>query len=235
MTGLPIQPKWRLEAESQLRKHAVDVEKYPSKVFRFKFFMTVGHIYWERLIASTERQRLDDIELADRLGLSAATVSRWTSGVHPPAADKFFAVVLLVLKKDLKELELGSQNDLLFDSIQRQHEELAAEYCEPPSCTLDRFVFQSLLRIMHIPAVDDPAPNAKVTKAQQKAALEQVVVGLNKAIQRNFDAEVRASPSFAGSVRKVRPQEVDEWLASWGVPYTLFAMGCTRTWGIEDV
>jgi len=235
MSILPIQYEWKVEAEKRLREHSVDVLKYPSKIFRFKFFMTIGHIYWERLIASTERQRLDDIELADRLGLSSATVSRWTSGVHPPAADKFFAVVLLVLKRDLKDLQLGSQNELLFDSIQRQHQDLATEYYEPPSCSMDRFVFKSLLQAMHIPAVNDLAPNAKVTKARQKTALEEVVVGLNKAIQRDFDADVKASQNFAGSARKVRPQEVDEWLASWGVPYTLFAMGCTKTWGIENV
>lgn len=235
MTGLPIREFWKNEAERCLRERAVNVKDYASKTFRHKFFVTVGHVYWERLIAMTGRQRLDDIELADRLGLGASTVSRWTSGANPPAADKFFAVVLLVLKRELKDLELGSQNDLLFDSVRLQHERLAADYCEPPSCNLDRFVFKSLLRVMHIPAVNDLAPNAGTSKAAKKAALTEAVVGLNRELRRDFNVEVERSQNFAGIVRKVEPEELDEWLASWGVPYTLFAMGCTRTWGIEDV
>ena len=235
MSGLPIPSEWQKEAERRLREHSVNVTEYPSKTFRREFFVTIGHIYWDHLIASTERQRLDGIELADRLGLGASTVSRWTSKANPPAADKFFAVVLLVLKRDLKDLDLGGQNEILFDSIRRQHERLAADYCEPSNCDLDRFVFKSLLRVMHTSAVNDLAPGAGASPSRQEAALKEAVVGLNKAIQRDFDAEVEKSPSFTGRVRKVGPQELDEWLASWGVPYTLFAMGCTRTWGIENV
>jgi transcriptional regulator with XRE-family HTH domain len=235
MGGLPIQSEWQGEAERRLRTHGVNVKEYPSKTFRFKFFMTISHVYWERLIASTERQRLDDIELADRLGLTQSTVSRWTSGTHPPAADKFFAVVLLVLKRELKDLDLGGQNDILFHAVQRQHERLAEDYYEPPSCALDRFVFKSVLRAMHVPAVNALVPEAAVDKATREKALRAVAAGLNATLRKEYDADVGRSLNFAGRCREVLPSEIDEWLACWGVPYTLFAMGCTRKWGIEDV
>jgi transcriptional regulator with XRE-family HTH domain len=235
MSGLPILGSWKKDAEKCLRDHDVNVEKYPNKTFRHKFFTTIGHVYWERLVQWTEQQSLDNRDLADRLGLGASTVSRWTSGANPPEADKFFAVVLLVLKRDLNQLDLGCQNDLLFDSVRLQLERLAADYCEPPCCGLDRFVFKSLLKVMQIPAVNDLAPNAGTSKAEKKSALKEAVVSLNREIRREFDAEVSRSQNFAGTVRTVEPAELDEWLASWGVPYTLFAMGCTRTWGIENV
>jgi len=50
--------------------------------------------------------------------------------------------VFLVLKHDLKNLDLGSQNELLFDSIQRQHQEPAADYCEAAKLRLGSFRVQ---------------------------------------------------------------------------------------------
>jgi transcriptional regulator with XRE-family HTH domain len=235
MAGLTIQELWKKDAEKCLRDHGVNVKEYPNKIFRHKFFVTIGHVYWEHLIAMTERQKLDDIELADRLGLGASTVSRWTSGVNPPAADKFFAVVLLVLKRDLKDLDIGNQNELLFDAVRLQHERLAVDYYKPPSCSLDRFVFRLLLRLMQIPAVNNLAPNSGSSKAVKEAALKEAVVVINKELQREFDSRVKQSQNVREKARKVGPEELDEWLACWGIPYTLFAMGCTRAWGIEDV
>ncbi len=235
MSGLPTQPAWTDEAEKRLRHHSVNVEEYPGKTFRPAFFRTIGHIYWEHLVAVTERDRLDDIELADRLGHDKSTVSRWTSGKHPPAADKFFAVVLLVLKRDLKDLALGSQNDLLFDAIRRQFELLAEEYDEPPGCPLSRFVLKSLLRVMLVPAVNNLVPGATVTEQERKSALRTATAGLNAALKRDFEAEVARSQNFAGTFRTVKPSELDGWLAGWGIPYTLFALGCTRNWGIDHV
>lgn len=235
MSGLPIQPAWKEEAEKRLKARHVNVEEYPSKTFRREFFVTIGHVYWERLIVSTERGQADYRRLADHLGLERTTVWRWKNKTTPPPADKFFAVVLLVLKRDLRDLDLGSQNEILFDSVRRQCEALAAEYDEPTDCELTRFVFKSLVRVMNVPAVDDLAPGREVSGARRKEALREVHSELTAAIGRDFDARAERSPNFTGRPRAVKPSELDEWLAGWGIPYTLFAMGCTRHWGIEHV
>lgn len=235
MSGLPIQPAWKQAAEKRLRDRGVNVEEYPGKTFRPEFFRTIGHVYWDRLVDVTERRRLADAEFADRLGVDKTTLWRWTTGKTRPSADKFFAVVLLVLRSDLNDLALGTQGEVLFDAIRRQMEALSVEYDEPPGCALTRFVFRSVLRVMLIPAVNDLVPDGNVPEARQKASLKQVVGGLNAALKRDFDAEVARSQNFCGDLRRVKPSELDEWLAGWGIPYTLLAMGCTRKWGIEDV
>lgn len=238
MGGLPIQTEWKDEAERRLQKHGVTVKKYVSKIFRTDFFKTIGLVHWQRLIATPELKQMSKIKLADQLGLSQASQSRWTTGAHEAGADKFFAVVLLVLKRDLSQLNLGNQNAVLFHAIQRQHEQLTAKFYKQPSCELEQFVFRSVLRAMSVPEVNALVPKKKVGKAvnaAREAALKEVASRLNATLRHEFNENATRSANFKGKLREVLPSEIDAWLASWGVPYTLFAMGCTRNWGIEHV
>ena len=234
---MQIQPAWRSEAEKLLEEKGVIVSKFASKTFRGDFFRTIGHVYWNKLIALAQVQNLDDKELAKRLGLVGSTSSRWETGANPAGPDKFFAVVLLVLKRELNELLLGNRKGLLFDAVSLQLERLATEYHAAPSCKLDRFMMKSVFLSMDVPEVNDLVPNSAVTTSVRKKSLTKVIVSLNKALERNFHQQAGQRMNFAGRAKKVEPSQLDEWLASWGIAYTLFAMGCEKvtTWGIENV
>ena len=90
---------------------------------------------------------------------------------------------------------------------------------------------------MEVPEVNGFVPNGNGGAAAHKNALTVVNKSVNDALKRDFNQQVERRMNFVGSPKTVEPSQLDEWLASWGIAYTLFAMGCQKvtTWGIEDV
>ena len=150
MERLPLSPVWEAKAERLIRKKAKGKFREPGhfagKVFRKQFFPILARVYFDELTAYADRyHRLDKVAIAEALGLNASTLTRWVNGDHPPGADKFFAIVVLLLKKSLKDIPFSDRDDLLFRAVVVQLKSFVRKYLVEPECEMDRFTFRCLV------------------------------------------------------------------------------------------
>lgn len=232
MDGLPILPAWKREAVAKLAKKGVALNDFPGNVFRKDFFKTVGNVYFDGLV---ENEKLTSTLIGKRLGLNNTTAWRWVRGDTTAGADKFFALLLFVLRKEIQTVNVGKRETLLFEAIRRQCTSLAVQFCHEPSVILDRIGFKALMRMMQLPAVNHHAPGEAVDESEKAAALKDAAVQVNAMLKVDFDERAKRTQSIAGKAKRYAPTELNELLTDWGLPYTLFAMGCTRKLGVEDV
>jgi hypothetical protein len=190
---LPLSPTWEAAAErwieANTRLKAAD--HFAGKVFRKEFFPTLARVYFDELVTYTrKKKKVTDArpDIVEELGLHASTLTKWVDESHPPAADKFFAVTLLVLKQNLASIPFSPRRILLFEAVRRQLEAFAGRFPKPPACAMDRTVFRGLLHAMREPAVDKLAPGVKAGRDARVEALAVVVRRVNEGLARDYEA-----------------------------------------------
>lgn len=238
--GLPLSPRWQSHVEEWIEAEGIqeNAEHFPGKVFRQKFFPVLARVFFDELVEHTRIvKKVGDVKVhvVEELGLHASTLKKWTDESHPPGADKFFAVATLVLKKDIRDLPLSDRRALLFEAVKRQMELFAADFCEPPECDMTRTVFRGVMHAMRQEEVNKLYPGEKHTPAEREKALAALVVSINERFAQDYEAYVRKSLNFFAEPPQATSSDVAMWIASWGVPYTLLAIGTKDVpWEMDD-
>lgn len=224
---LPLSSAWQAAAEKLIEEfgNLEDTAHFAGKVFRKQFFPIVARVYFDEMMAGTDVSKLQVVE---RLKLDAGTYKRWVNKSHPPAADKFFAVVLLLLNRDLKSFAFSSPDRLLFKAIDLQLHRFARDFCDPPQCVMTRLAFRSLIHAMRDASSERLVPGSKYSKAMRETALVKAVSKVNKGLEED-------SLLTGAMTTQVEPDQLETWLSNWGMPYTLLAIGTKNvSWGRDD-
>ena len=224
---LPLSSAWQAAAEKLIEEfgNLEDTAHFAGKVFRKQFFPIVARVYFDEMMAGTDVSKLQVVE---RLKLDAGTYKRWVNKSHPPAADKFFAVVLLLLNRDLKSFAFSSPDRLLFKAIDLQLHRFARDFCDPPQCVMTRLAFRSLIHAMRDASSERLVPGSKYSKDIREKALVKAVSKVNKGLEED-------SLLTGAMTTQVEPDQLETWLSNWGMPYTLLAIGTKNvSWGRDD-
>lgn len=237
---LPLSPTWEAAAEKWIEANTTldAAAHFPGKIFRKEFFPTLARVYFDELVTYTrKKKKLADARpfVVEELGLHDSSLTKWNDGSHPPAADKFFAVTLLVLKQNLASIPFSPRRILLFEAVQKQLEAFSARFPKSPACDMDRTVFRGLLHAMRDPAVDQLAPGAGHNNSAKKSALEIVVKRVNVGLAHDHEAYTVRELRFFDPAPAATPSQVAMWLSAWGMPYTLLAIGTKDVpWEMDD-
>lgn len=226
---LPLSSTWREAAEQLIEDvgTVANAAHFAGKVFRKQFFPEISRVYFDELLAQA---KLHEEAVVEKLGLHASTLTKWSDHSNPAGANKFFAVLLLVMKKNLNAIPFPDRGVMLFRAIRRQLKRFAEDYCEPPQCAMDRLVFRSLVHAMGHASSERLVPGTKVTDAIRARALADSVRTVNGALKRDYGA------FGAGKAPVVDAERLSLWLSSWGMPYTLLALGTEKVlWEMNDV
>lgn len=237
---LPLSGAWEAAAERWIERNTTldEAGHFAGKVFRKEFFPTLARVYLDELVTYTrKKKKVADArpDIVEELGLHASTLTKWVDGSHPPGADKFFAITLLVLKQRLASIPFSPNRVLLFEAVRAQLEAFAARFPKRPGCGMDRTTFRGLLHAMREPAVDKLAPGSKAGAGEKKDALIVVVRRVNEGLARDHGAYSLRELRVFDPAPAAAPTEVAGWLEGWGMPYTLLAIGTKDVpWEMDD-
>lgn len=238
---LPLSPPWEAKAELLIRKKAKgkfrQPEHFAGKVFRKQFFPILGRVYFDELVRYAEsKHRIEKLAIAQNLGLNQSTLTRWINGENPPGADKFFAVVALILKVNINDIPFPDRDTMVFRSIVEQLKSFTLKYLTAPQCDLDQFKFRCLIYVMKDRTSDMLLPGSKkVTASERKTALKSATAHLNKRLTSDYEAWNRSNLKTIVKPPKVLPSQLSLWLSSWGMAYTLLAYGTKSvSWELSD-
>lgn len=237
---LPLSPLWESRVEDWIESEGIqeNAAHFPGKVFRKEFFPILARVFFDELVEHTRKvKKLGDVQshIVDELGLHDSTLTKWVKESHPPGADKFFAVATLVLKKDIRKLPLSDRRVLLFEAVKRQLEAFATDFCEQPMCDMDRIVFRGVMHAMREKEIDKLYYGDDHPQEVRQAALKILVKRVNEGLERDYEAYFRKKLHFFAEPPVAKPSEVAQWISSWGVPYTLLAIGTKDVpWEMDD-
>ena len=229
---LPLSSAWQAAAEKLIEEfgNLEDTAHFAGKVFRKQFFPIVAQVYFDEMMAGTDVSKLQvsKLQVVERLKLDAGTYKRWVNKSHPPAADKFFAVVLLLLNRDLKSFAFSSPDRLLFKAIDLQLHRFARDFCDPPQCVMTRLAFRSLIHAMRDASSERLVPGSNYSKDIREKALVEAVSKVNEGLEEDSLLTGAMAP-------EVKSNQLATWLSNWGMPYTLLAIGTKNvSWGRDD-
>lgn len=235
--GLPLSAVWQNAAEELVeRSEVVEViQHYAGKYFRGRFFDTIASVYHAELLKNLKVDSgMEKKAVADGLNLDAATLSRHNKKKKNDP-NKFFAVVLLMLKKNLNQLNFPDRREMAFQAMSKQMMDLGEEFCQPTISGLNRVVLASLIYAMRDKEVDKLIPTVEIAQKKREAAAEKILVNVNAVLRKRYDNFVSRQGNSSYIHADVTVRELIRWLADWGMPYTLLAMGTEGAdWGLED-
>jgi len=232
---LPTSPDWRTATEALLEAQRGEktTDSFIQSSFRRQFFPIISGVYFDEVKTFAN---LDLETIKSELKLTKGTESRWYSGHSAPGPDKFFAVVLLMLKLDLNSIPFPGRNVMLFRSVRGQIERFSEDYCVRPSTGFNLILFRAMIHAMSHPSADKLVPGDRWTQVIREKNLTESVKRVNTGLKDDHEAYRRKGLTVFPKPPVVDPQTLSSWYSNWGIPYTLFAMGTKdANWGIEDV
>jgi hypothetical protein len=238
--GLPISPKLQSAAEELINSSGIKklrASNFRGKYFRRHFYPNVANVYFGELIEFTKvKHKLDEKKIVKTLALDYATKKRWLENSHPPAADKIFAIILLILRKNFQNIPFSSPPELIFFAVCRQLRAICMDFCGyEPTCVMSRTAFRTLMYAMSSGYVDGLIPGNGLSKEATKVKLGYVRDVVN-AKWKEFTAESAIRLGYSSKPTVIMPPDLHKWIVNWGMPYTLFALGTQKMqWGVTDV
>lgn len=208
------------ETAEQLVTHFRDQE------FRDRYFLVIGHKYvlalHRMLTVVPSTKRFTQAQWRTKLGVNKTTIWRWKNDVSCAAAEKFFAVQLLMVDIPLTNLCLPNNDEMLAEAVVAMSRHLKARYdplndAEPITLKVFRIV-QYLMLIMSQSREALYNPYSKTQSARSGESALKVL------------ASHLATKSSLTKQSKVLPSHIKLWLDGWGMTYTLFAMGNRLGW-----
>ena len=233
---LPISPLWQNEAQKWMEENDLIVEHFAGTVFRKEFFPNVARVFFDELVEYSQKVRkIGKAGIVDKLELHITTLKKWINQSHPPGADKFFAVLLLVLKEELSEIPFKNRRVILFKAVQMQMKQFTERLKEPPHCELDRMVFRGMMHAMKDRAVDVLHPDILTDVDTRSKAAHTLAKRVNEGLRQDAENYTSKNVPFPNPPLEVDAIQVLFWLASWGKPYTLLAFATQNVdWGLDD-
>jgi len=233
----PLPRVWQEAGKRFLREFSAAVDSPPTdesshdhyldfvnKEFHKKLYEVIGHQYVMTLLRALATdpvsKKANFAPWATKLGVDKTTLWRWKQEHVFAGAEKFFAIQLLILDKPLGELPLPDNHAMLRESVLGTLRYFSRTYGPASTVPLSPGVFEHVLSLMRVMVQSNDSvycPFEPSLSARHEHALKVLTQHVN-----------RSAPSRTDPVTPV--STVRAWLDSWGMPYTLFALGYRASW-----
>jgi hypothetical protein len=216
------QKKTEARSPSRARKRKIPIHNYQHNTFRNTFFQAIGHQYVMEMmntaINPSTGKIFNEYEFRIKLGVDKSQLSRWLREDTFADGNKFFAMQLLILNSQIKDLNISDNDNILQMAFFSMLRWLKRTYDQPYSPIMTRSVFEKLYLSMLV-MNEQPAEclynprDESLTAADCLKALES----LSSIIKCKYN-------------RSYLPSAICETLDCWGLAYSLFALGYRKSW-----
>ncbi len=220
-----IPSAWLALGEAFLRGKGIEVEDY-QKPFRDRMRESIAWPYWIALVQHVEASQAvtlgknEDVQQAigKFLIVHRSNYNRWFKEESLPGADKYFATVVILLRKELREVTVPANREVIWKAVSRTLSLVREADCEDGRHTISREEFAAARHF--------------VTQQHSDVFMGAVRPTPKLTLLQNTSSWVRGIfPT--GTIRTT--QDVLRAVTNWHLPYVLFRIGLPRAWEILDV
>lgn len=201
-----------------LEERGIDESNYRNRTVKERLMeaMAVPNI----LALVEHARKLEPGGALERLGLHRGTPNRWLKNETQPHAREFFGLLLVGLRKELSEVRLPGNRQVIWEAVSRTLAIIREKECERDRRHPTREEFVCVWWSMRHPSANELTPDqSEPDLARIKEMFADVVHQTQKAVP-------------GGVIRTT--ELARRALMEWALPYTLFRIGLLSDWEFLD-
>jgi hypothetical protein len=214
----PLPEAWTRLGCALLNERGIDEENYRKKTVKERLMDAMAVPNIEALI---EHARTHEAGGAlKRIGLHPGTPNRWLKHETQPHAREFFGLLLVGLRKEMSEVRLPRNREVIWEAVSRTLAVIRVKECERDRRRPSHKEFSCVWWLMRHPSANEMVPDRS---GPDQSRIEEMLADIACKTQKTVPGE------------SVRAEEfVRQAIMEWAIPYTLFRIGLLNDWEFLD-
>jgi hypothetical protein len=213
--------EWVQVGFEQLMVLGIDCENFQREVIKDRLLKSIAFVYWTTLTDYAKAEHGLHVEdIGRRLGVNRSTYNHWIKEENCPAAEKFFGVLVIVLKKEIQDVGFPCNREVSWRGVKRTLGLIRERECGLVRREPDR---EELACIRFVTCHRLGGKLVPKDRHIDSGAQEVVFTDALRYLRKRF-------PN--GRIRSSRL--ISQVIADWARPYVLFRVGLLKGWESLD-